>query len=272
MNINLDEYAYLRSPIHSWEPRHKLIGILGLIFAFSFVQSLWLVPLMLLVVFTIFWLSRLPWSFLQTRLRYPGLLIAGIVIALPFLAGQTVLWQWGFLSIKQEGIEAMLLVASRFLSIVTLGLILVSTTPFLTTIRALRSLGLPPTLADMLLLSYRYLFEVAGTLATMQQAMRLRGFGQRRSHRYGQTSVQTWFRHHWTGLQRLASLAGTLIIRSYEQSEQVYRAMRLRGYGSSNGRSLPQQPHSQTVLWHRIGLIISILVAMGFVIAQLVVS
>lgn len=270
MNINLDEYAYLQSPIHRWEPRHKLIGVMGLIFAFSFVHTLWLIPPMLLVVSTIFWLSRLPLKFLQTRLRYPGLVIAGVVMALPFLAGETVLWQWGVFAVKQEGIQAMLLVAFRFLSIVTLGLVLFSTTPFLTTIQALRSLGLPPVLADMLLLSYRYLFEVAGTLATMQQAMRLRGFGQRRSPPLSHHALHQWGQHHWRGLQQLASLAGTLIIRSYEQSEQVYRAMRLRGYGYRDGQSLPQPTRFHVSSpWHRLGLATCGLIACGFVLAEL---
>ena len=43
--------------------------------------------------------------------------------------------------------------------------------------------------------------------------------------------------------QQLAAVMGTLLVRSYEQSERVYKAMRLRGYGQ--GRS----PNTQIRGW-----------------------
>lgn len=216
MRLNVDAYVGLASPIHQWLPTTKLIGLVILIFGFATVQQLWLVPYMVAVALGLFLLSRLPGHFLRSRLRYPGLFLLGVVIALPFLSGETVLWQWGFLSLRQEGILAMLLVAGRFFSIITVGIVLLGTTPFLTLVSAMRSLGLPPILADMTLLAYRYLFDISDQLAQLKQAMRLRGF---RSTQTG----RTW--------QQLAAVTGTLLIRSYEQSERVYKAMRLRGYG-----------------------------------------
>jgi len=53
----------------------------------------------------------------------------------------------------------------------------------------------------------------------METAMGLRGFKAR--HINGHT------------LTVLASLSGSLLVRSYEQSERVYNAMALRGYGRS---------------------------------------
>jgi cobalt/nickel transport system permease protein len=104
------------------------------------------------------------------------------------------------------------------LAILITGFILLGTTPFLDILKALRSLGLPSLLTDMTLLTYRYLYDIAEQLATMQQAMGLRGYGYRR-----QTTRQRW---RW-----LAALLGTLLLRSYERSQRVYKAMRLRGYG-----------------------------------------
>jgi len=49
MRLHLDEYSHLDSPLHTWETRSKLIGFLVLIFAFSFVQDLHLLPAMLIV-------------------------------------------------------------------------------------------------------------------------------------------------------------------------------------------------------------------------------
>lgn len=44
----------------------------------------------------------------------------------------------------------------------------------------MRALGLPAVLADMTLLSYRYIYEIGDDLETMETAMGLRGFRPRR--------------------------------------------------------------------------------------------
>lgn len=272
MKFNLDEYAYLNSPIHCWEPRCKLIGLMALVFAFARVETLKLVPFMLGITVLLYALSQLPFSFWLRRIRYPGLFLLGVVALLPFLSGSTIIWQWGILTLRQEGLLAVILVSSRFLSIITVGLILFSTTPFLTTVKAMRSLGLPPILADMLLLSYRYLFEIAGSLTQMQRSMRLRGFRSQRST-HGSPPV-------WQDLNRLASLAGTLFVRSYEQAERIYKAMRLRGYGyqKQDVREKQSVVVSESTamvgfgkLWSGVGLIVVLFVAIGFAVAEVVI-
>lgn len=217
MKLALDRYAHLDSPIHRWEQRSKLVGLLTLIFAFALVEDLALLPGMVVVTLVLLGLSHLPLGFVLHRLRYPGLFIAAVVIFLPFMAGETVLWQWGWLTLRQEGFMATIAIATRFICIITVSLVLFGTAPFLTTIRALRSLGMPHTIVDMMLLSYRYIEEFGQTLTTMQRAMRLRGFQANRLNR--------------RNLNRLAGLAGSLLIRSYERSQRVYEAMILRGYG-----------------------------------------
>jgi cobalt/nickel transport system permease protein len=83
----------------------------------------------------------------------------------------------------------------------------------------MRALGLPLIMADMALLALRYLHELEQDLNGMLTSMRLRGFHQ----------------HHFSpgGLRTFVWLSGSLLVRSYERSEWVYRAMILRGYGQS---------------------------------------
>ena len=85
MKFALDEYAHLNSPIHRWDPRYKLIGLIALIFAFASVTDSHLIPAMLLVAGILYAISKLPLSFLLKRLRYPGFFLLGIVIFLPFV-------------------------------------------------------------------------------------------------------------------------------------------------------------------------------------------
>ena len=248
--VSLDAYVGLNSPLHRWTPRLKVVSLGLLMFAFAAVQQLWLLPVMLAITATLYSLSQLPVSFLRSRLCYPGLFILSMVLVLPFAAGQTVVWQWGPLALRQEGLAAMSLVVCRFVSILTLGFVLLGTTPFLTLVRVLRALRLPLILTDMILLTYRYLYEIADMLAMMQQSMRLRGFGQQRR----------WLRLDVTTLRQLATLLGTLLIRSYERSERIYQAMRLRGYGQlRTPSSLTQQPMDRSSL-ALTGLVITIAV------------
>lgn len=220
MHLHIDQYAHLDSPIHRWNPRIKFISLFVLILGFSLVQDLQLVPVMLLITAGIFSISRLPLPFLLSRLRYPGIFLGALIVILPLFTGETVIFRLGFLSIQSEGVAYMLLVVSRFIAILTVSLVIFGTSTFLTTVTTLRSMGIPSILADMLMLTVRYIFEIADSLTRMQRAMKLRGFELTKLDKRGAT--------------QLAGLMGSLLIRSYEQSERVYKAMRLRGYGAMN--------------------------------------
>lgn len=224
VNLNFEVYAHGSSRLHRWEPRCKLVALGTLILAFALVQDWRLWPVMGLIVGTFYRLSELPLAFWRQRLRYPSLFLLGMVAVLPFWVGTTICWQWGPLVVRSEGLLAAGILTVRFLAIVTLAMVLLGTTPFVTLARSLRGLGLSDLLVDLLLLTYRYLFDTVATLQTMQTAMRLRGFRPLGRWQWGQ-----WGKP----LDQLAALAGSLLIRSYEQSERVYRAMRLRGHGSA---------------------------------------
>ncbi len=247
MKLELDEYTDLGSPLHRWEPRYKLIGLMVLIFAFSFVRDLRMLLAMVVVTIAIYIISKLPVSFLLRRLRYPSFFLLVVVLILPFVSGQTIVISIGPLDMRQEGLLTVLLIATRFLSILTIGLILFGTAPFLTTIKAMRALGLPAILADMVFLSFRYLHEIGSDLQKMQTSMSLRGFQE---HRFS-----------FRGFRILAWLGGSILVRSYERSEWVYKAMLLRGYGHAPHPRSEFQTHARDV----ITLGVFLLIAAGFV-------
>ena len=251
MKFVLDQHAHLNSPIHRWDPRFKLIGFLSLIFAFSFISELYLLPAMAMATLSIFTISRIPGTFILNRLRYPSFFVFVVVIMLPFISGSDVLFSIGPLDVNQEGVEAAIIISVRFFSILTLGLILFGTAPLLTSIKAMRSLGLPAILADMTLLTFRYLFEIGNYLHQMETALRLRGFNARRfSPR---------------GFSTLAWLGGSILVRSYERSDWVYKAMIMRGYGQASDIS---QSDFKARPLDIMGLGLVIFIAIGFVTAQ----
>ncbi|HSH05706.1 MAG TPA: cobalt ECF transporter T component CbiQ [Anaerolineae bacterium] len=215
---DIDAYARLDSPIHRWDTRFKLLGLLALIVAFASVQDYRLLPLLVTITAVIYTLARLPWAALRLRLRFPSYVVAALVIFLPFITGQTILLTLGPLTIRQEGLTLGLLIAGRLFCIVTIAFIMFGTDTFIRTIAALRALRFPDIMADMVLLTYRYLFEITAFFDQMQTAARLRGF---QGGAFSLNNIST-----------TAALVGHLFIRSYEKSERVYKAMVLRGYGA----------------------------------------
>lgn len=230
MNIGLDRYCESDSLLHRWNAQDKLLGLGALMLSFSAVQQLSLLPVMVAITTILFVASQLPLQLWRDRLKLPGFFLVSMLLWLPF-SGETVLAQLGPGVIYWEGVQSLLLLATRFVCILTLGLVLVGTAPFLTLVRALRAWGLPVLLADMMLLSYRYLYDIGAEFQTMRTAMKLRGF---RGHRLNRRTLAV-----------LASLAGSLLVRSYEKSERVYSAMRLRGYGQPLGQSPLRQRQSR---------------------------
>ena len=251
MNLGLDAYADLESPLNRWDPRGKLLGLMSLIFAFSLVRDLRLLPVMLAVTAILYVASNLPPRFVLSRLRYPGAFLLIVAVLLPFLSGTTVLFQLGPLALRLEGCLELLRIVVKFVSIVTVGLVLFGTGPFLTTIKAMRALRLPPILADMMLLSYRYIFEIGGDLGRMETAMRLRGF------RANRVSAR--------GFGNLASLTGSILVRSHERSDRVYKAMMLRGYGQAPRQASDEFRAGRADIIALAGVV---LVAVGFFVAE----
>jgi len=248
----LDAYAHLNTVLHRWDPRYKTVGLMALIFAFSFVRDLRLLPFMVLAAAVLFAMSRLPVAFLLDRLRVPAYFLLIVAVLLPFFSGETVIFELGPLAARQEGCLQLLAIAVRFICILTVAITLFGTTPFLTVIKAMHALGLPIILTDMAFFSFRYLFEIGDDLKTMQRAMKMRGFQGR-----GLKTVGVF-----------SSLAGTILVRSYEQSDRVYRAMSLRGYGqprsfSGDFRAGPRDA---------AGLAIAGLVAVAFTVLQVMLQ
>ena len=249
--LGLDEYARADSPLHRWEPRCKLVGLMALIFAFSYVQDLHLLPAMLAATALLYATSKMPISFLARRLRAPGIFLIIPVLLLPLYSGSTVFLHIGPLGLRQEGCLQAASLLTRFVSILTTGLLLFGTAPFLTSVKAMRALGLPSLLADMTLFSYRYIYVIGDDLGTMQTAMGLRGFRLRRPD--------------GRALITLSSLAGSVLVRSYERSERVHKAMLLRGYGQAS----PRRWDSKVSIRDVIALAAVLFVAAGLVATEL---
>lgn len=254
MKLVLDRYAYLDSPLHRWHQGYKLVGLLSIIFAFAFIQNVLLLPIIIVITYILFALSKIPLSFLIKRLRYPSWFILAVIVLLPFVSGETTIFQLGYLTVKEEGCWQALLISVRFFCILTVSLVLFGTAPFLNSIKAMRSMGLPKVIVDMTLLSYRYLEELGETLTTMQRAMKLRGFQPKGFNR--------------RNLQIFAQLTGSILVRSYERSLRIYQAMILRGYGSQDLKKRHKIKINRNERWSLLATLAAVITGVLLIILQ----
>ena len=217
---SFDLYSPQRSPLHRWEPRCKVAGLLGLIIAIALVNHWEITPLIFVGSMGFYWSSKLPWQQWRDRLKYPTGFVLVMGAVLPLTAGKTITgWQVGPWAIYWEGLELATVIFARFLCLFTVALILLGSTPLLKLVRSLRAMGLSSTLVDLFLLTYRYLVDIQKTWQRMMTAAQLRGFQWQ------------WYRlRHWS---TMVQLLGSLLIRSDQQAQRVHQAMILRGYGQS---------------------------------------
>ncbi|MDD7971153.1 energy-coupling factor transporter transmembrane component T family protein [Roseinatronobacter alkalisoli] len=211
----------VRPPVQP-DPRARLVMALILAFAFAAVGNVMLLPVLGMVALAVLALSGAAVGVVLRRLRGAGVLALGVVLILPFVTGDQVLWQFGPLRWHAEGLAAGLLIGGRLLAIVTVTLAFLTPLPPFRLVAGARALGVPTLMADLALLTLRYLDELRAELARAMLARRLRGG-----------------KGGWRGLSDYGVILAAVLIRSHRRAERLWAAMRLRGYGAGVAQSLP---------------------------------
>jgi cobalt/nickel transport system permease protein len=147
--------------------------------------------------------------------------IFALIIAIPllFFTPGTVLIHWKIggwnITITQEG----LLIASSFVLRIWVSIMaimtLILTTPFANLIHAMKHVKIPRIFLILFSLTYRYIFLFINELLRMLRAKESRSFRN------------LGFKMRF---KILGQMFGTLLVRSIDKSERVYRAMLARGY------------------------------------------
>ena len=202
----------------SASPRARIVASLVLAFALSGVTSAAMLPVLLLIAALALWQARGPWRWLRAPL---GLALA-FVLGLGLASGTTVLLPLGPLALHAEGVQAGAMIAARMLAIVALVRALLGRLSPQALADGLRGLYLPPVMADMTLLTLRYLDDARAELARAELARRLRG---------GPVG--------WRGLPDRAMILAASLIRAQDRAERVWAAMRLRGHGALRAAAWP---------------------------------
>ena len=208
--------ARQRGVLQALDPRVRVIGLLSLVVAVTLVHKIAVVLTLFIAAALLAVLSKVSLSMLAQRVWLVVLAFTG-VIALPalFVTPGNVLAASGHFVITQQGLRAAVLLVLRVEAAATLTSLLVVCSSWAHVLKALRALGLPKEAVTMLAMTYRYVFLLVETATQM--------FDSRRSRTVGvlPTSEQR---------RMLASTAGVLLSKSVETSNEVYLAMRSRGF------------------------------------------
>ncbi len=217
-HFDIDEYAYLESPFHSFDPRAKFVSVLVLMFSIVLLNDIRILAAGLLLAVALVLVSRIPLLFVMGRLKWVALFVLAVVIVLPFSVSGTALFSVGSLTFTKEGLLQALVISVKAFSVVLLIFPMLATMKFVSFIKALEKLHVPNRLVQMITLTYRYIFVLLNEIQRTLRSIESRGYGKR-------TSI--------LGLKNLGTAIGMLLVRSYERGGRIFDAMVSRGYNGT---------------------------------------
>ena len=138
-----------------------------------------------------------------------------LVLVLPFTYPGKVLYSFGPFSLTKEGAIYALTIFLKSNLILTSLVLLLSTTSVFTLAHALHHLHVSEKLVQLIFFSSRYVHVIHREYQKLMAAIKLRGFVPR-------TNFYTY--------KTYAYLVASLLIKSYDRSERVYKAMLCRGF------------------------------------------
>lgn len=227
------------------DARAKVVGTLALLLAAALSRRWEPLLVLHLMVLVLAWTSHLP---LGPFLRRVWLFIPAFtaVVALPalFLTPGDTLWAILEhpipLAITRQGLYGAGMLVLRVGASVSLAVLLLLTTPWPALLHGLRALRVPQSLVLLLHMARRYIFLLLQNAEALLLARRSRWVGQ----------LPSSVRRRMT-----ASMAGTLLARSYHLSQEVHLAMEARGFRGEV--RLAEMPHFRR--WDWLALALSVL-------------
>jgi cobalt/nickel transport system permease protein len=161
---------------------------------------------------------RIPVRILVMRLAQP-MFIASVALLLKFFfSGEDVLFSINLFGMEmagyKDGLMEGLCIASRILGGVSLIVTLGFAMPFIEFMAALSWFKVPAPFIEIIMFAYRYLFMFLEDAVTIYSAQK---------NRLGYSEIRK-------GLNSFGVLAGSLMLRGFDQSQKTANAMIQRGY------------------------------------------
>jgi len=215
MPLDIDRYSHLSSPLQRWDPRIKIAALGVFIICIALLKTLPMAIIALIIAGMVLWFSKLPGHFVSHGMTGVIIFLLPFFFIMPFTyPGESNTTFLG-LDFAWEGFRLACLIFLKAVSIVLTSFAIFGSSRFDVSMIALQHLKCPKILTQMLLFTYRYTYTFLDEMRRMHTSMSVRGFIPR-------TDMYT--------LRTFGNFVGTLLIRSFERTERVYKAMLSKGY------------------------------------------
>ena len=215
MPLDIDRFSHVESPFQRWDPRVKILSLGLFVFGVALLKTL---PAALLAFFIAVYfirLSSLPFDFLYNGMKWIVFFLLPFFIILPLSYPGEAAFHIIGIPFVLDGFRLATLIIIKATAIILTTFAIFGSARFDVSMIALQHLKVPKILVQMLLFTYRYTFVFIEEMRRMQVAMKVRGFVMK-------SDIKT--------LKVMGDFVGTLLVRSFERSERVYKAMLSKGY------------------------------------------
>lgn len=215
MPLDIDRFAHLETSIHRWDPRIKILSLGIFLFGVAALKSIPLVLIALITAIIFLKITYIPLHFIISGIKWVVFFLAPFFVIMPFsYPGEAAFYIWRF-PFAWEGLRIAALIFIKAIAIVLTTYAIFGSARFDISMIALQRLRCPKIIVQMLLFTYRYIFVFIEEMKRMDTAMRCRGFIMK-------TNMET--------LRVMGNFVGTLLVRSFERTSRVYKAMLSKGY------------------------------------------
>ncbi len=216
--MKFSDYVVKDHLLSRMDPRMKILVTTAVLFMVLSHRGFAFQSLIILLCLSLFASMKIPWRIIIARLSEPLLIVAVIVLIKLFFSGQEALFSIRFAGIAVEGHRDGLMegiaISGRIVAAVSVVAAMVFSTRFTELIAALSWLRVPKGFVEILLYAYRYIFVLMEDAGVIYHAQK---------NRLGYASFRR-------SLNSAGILAGSLVLKAFEQSQTVTTAMTQRGY------------------------------------------
>lgn len=210
-----EPFAHGSSPIHTIDPRFKIV--MATFYAFAVALSNRFPALFLSLAFSsvLIGVSRLPIMDVAKRVALVNGFVLFFWLVVPLTYPGEPLFSLGPLTATREGVMVAAQITLKSNAILLAFIALIATSSVATLGAALSRLGVPQKMVHLMLLNYRYIFVMEEEYHRLVRSTVVRGF-------HPSTTMHTY--------RTFAYLVGMLFVRASERAERVYQAMLCRGF------------------------------------------
>jgi len=215
MALDIDRFSHVESSLQRWDPRVKIFSLGLFIIAVSLLSSIPLAATALILAIVLLSKAQLPFHFVSHGVQFVSIFLLPIIIIMPLTyPGEAAFHVLG-IPFAWEGLRLSIAIVLKALAIVITAYAIFGTSRFDVSMIALQRLKCPKIIVQMLLFTYRYIFVFIAEMKRMDTAMGARGFVKK-------ANMYT--------LKVMGNFVGTLLVRSFERTERIYKAMLSKGY------------------------------------------